>query len=43
MTYNDKVVTQFTIATIVWGIVGMLVGVYITAELWIPALNLDTP
>ncbi len=27
LTYNDKVVRQFTIMTIVWGIVGMLVGV----------------
>jgi Cbb3-type cytochrome oxidase, subunit 1 len=25
-TYNDKVVRQFTVMTVVWGIVGMLVG-----------------
>jgi len=25
-TYNDKVVRQFAFATIVWGVVGMLVG-----------------
>ena len=25
-TYNDKVVMQFTVATVFWGIVGMLVG-----------------
>jgi len=42
MTYNDKVVKQFTIATIVWGIVGMLVGCFIAAQLWMPALNFDT-
>ena len=25
-SYNDKVVRQFTIMTVVWGVVGMLVG-----------------
>ncbi len=43
MTYNDKVVRQFVIMTIVWGIVGMLVGVIIAAQLWLPVLNLDIP
>lgn len=43
MTYNDKVVRQFVIMTIVWGIVGMLVGVIIAAQLWMPILNLDIP
>jgi len=42
-TYNDRVVRQFTIATIVWGIVGMLVGVIIAAQLAWPALNFDIP
>ncbi len=42
-TYNDKVVRQFAIMTIVWGIVGMLVGVLIAAQLYWPALNFDTP
>jgi cytochrome c oxidase cbb3-type subunit 1 len=40
-TYNDKVVRQFTIMTIVWGIVGMLVGVIIAAQLLWPQLNFD--
>ena len=43
MTYNDKVVRQFVIMTIVWGIVGMLVGVIIAAQLWMPILNFDIP
>jgi cytochrome c oxidase cbb3-type subunit 1 len=43
MTYNDKVVRQFVIVTILWGIVGMLVGVLIAAQLWLPALNFDIP
>ncbi|WP_154222876.1 cytochrome-c oxidase, cbb3-type subunit I [Marinicella rhabdoformis] len=41
--YNDKVVKQFTIATLMWGIVGMLVGVLIAAQLTWPALNFDIP
>ena len=32
-TYNYKVVRQFAIMTVVWGIVGMLVGVIIAAQL----------
>ena len=41
--YNDKVVRQFAIMTIVWGIVGMSVGVLIAAQLLWPALNFDIP
>ena len=42
-TYNDKVTRQFAVMTVVWGIVGMLVGVIIAAQLYWPALNFDTP
>ncbi|MDK2777616.1 MAG: cytochrome-c oxidase, cbb3-type subunit I [Pseudomonadota bacterium] len=41
--YNYKVVRQFAIMTVVWGIVGMAVGVLIAAQLAFPALNFDTP
>ena len=37
--YNDKVVMQFAIATELWGVVGMLVGVIIAAQLYWPALT----
>src|SRR5688572_5999646 len=37
--YNYTVVRQFAIATVVWGIVGMLVGVVIAAQLIWPELN----
>ncbi|MDX1570983.1 MAG: cytochrome-c oxidase, cbb3-type subunit I [Xanthomonadales bacterium] len=43
LTYNDKVVRQFTVMTMVWGVVGMLVGVWIAAQLAFPALNFDLP
>ncbi len=42
-TYNYKVVRQFTVMTVVWGIVGMLVGVLIAAELVWPQINMDIP
>ena len=42
-TYNYKVVRQFSIATVVWGVVGMLVGVIIAAQLLWPELNLGIP
>ncbi|WP_018276475.1 cytochrome-c oxidase, cbb3-type subunit I [Teredinibacter turnerae] len=37
--YNYKVVRQFTIMTVVWGIVGMFIGVLIAAQLVWPDLN----
>jgi cytochrome c oxidase cbb3-type subunit I len=42
-TYNDKVVLQFSIMTVIWGVVGMLVGVLIAAQLYWPSLNFDIP
>jgi len=39
-TYNYKVVRQFAVMTVIWGIVGMLVGVIIAAQLVWPELNL---
>ena len=40
-TYNDKVVLQFSVMTVVWGLIGMLVGVLIAAQLMWPALTFD--
>jgi len=39
VTYNDIVVRRFAFMTVIWGIVGMLVGVVIAAELIWPNLN----
>ena len=41
--YNYRVVRQFAVMTVVWGIVGMAVGVLIAAQLAWPALNFDLP
>lgn len=42
-TYNYKVVRQFAVMTVVWGIVGMLVGVIIAAQLVWPELSFHQP
>lgn len=42
-TYNYKVVRQFAIMTVVWGIVGMLVGVLIAAQLIWPDITYGIP
>ena len=41
--YSDKAVRQFAIATIVWGVVGMLVGLILAFELINQNLNLGLP
>ena len=38
--YNDGVVRAFALAAVLWGVVGMLVGVIIAAQLTWPELNL---
>ncbi len=42
-TYNYKVVRQFALMTVVWGIVGMLVGVIIATQLMFPDLTYGIP
>lgn len=41
--YNYTIVRQFALTTVLWGIVGMSVGVLIAAQLIWPQLNFDTP
>jgi len=43
LTYHDTVVRQFSIMAVVWGVVGMLVGVIIAAQLVWPELNFGLP
>jgi len=39
-SYDNQIVKLFGLATVVWGIVGMLVGLIIAIQLYIPELNL---
>ncbi len=41
--YDDKVVRKFAIATVLWGVVGMLVGLLIAFQLVVHQLNFDLP
>jgi cytochrome c oxidase cbb3-type subunit 1 len=41
--YDDQAVRLFSIAAVVWGVVGMLVGVFIAAELAWPDINFGIP
>ena len=41
VTYNDKVIRQFAVTTVIWGIIGMLVGVLLAAQLIWPSLTMD--
>ena len=37
--YDDAIVRRFMVATFVWGLVGMLVGLLIAAQLAMPSIN----
>ena len=41
--YNETVVRCCTVATVFWGVVGFLVGLYLALELAFPVLNFDLP
>jgi cytochrome c oxidase cbb3-type subunit I len=43
LMYSDRVVRQFAIVSVIWGIVGMGVGALIAAQLAWPFLNFDIP
>jgi cytochrome c oxidase cbb3-type subunit I/II len=41
--YDDAIVRRFLLATLVWGLVGMLVGLIVALQLANPAFNLGLP
>src|SRR6476659_8654179 len=40
-SYDDDIVRKFLIATFIWGLVGMLVGLVIALQLAVPSLNVS--
>ncbi len=42
-SYDNRIVRNFAIATMIWGVVGMLVGLLIAFQIYIPALNFGIP
>ncbi len=41
--YDNAIVRNFAYATLLWGVVGMTVGLLLASQLIFPALNFDTP
>jgi len=41
-SYDNKIVKHFAFATILWGLIGMTVGLWVALQLVFPALNLNT-
>ena len=41
--YDNRIVRDFALASIFWGVIGMLVGVIIALQLYIPELSFNTP
>ncbi len=41
--YDNKIVRDFAFATSLWGIIGMLVGVIIAFQIFLPSLNFGIP
>ncbi|QDU66782.1 cytochrome-c oxidase, cbb3-type subunit I [Engelhardtia mirabilis] len=41
--YDDDIVRKFVFATVLWGVVGTLVGLLLALQLAAPALNFDLP
>ncbi len=42
-SYDNKIVRNFAMATLLWGVVGMLVGLFIACQLFLPQLNFGIP
>lgn len=42
-SYDNKIVKYFGVATIAWGLVGMLVGLIVAIQLFLPEANLGNP
>jgi cytochrome c oxidase cbb3-type subunit I/II len=40
-SYDNRIVRDFAYATVIWGVVGMLVGLYAAFQLILPQLNFD--
>ena len=41
--YDNRIVKQFAFATILWGVVGMLAGLLISVQIYLPAANFGLP
>lgn len=42
-SYDNKIVKQFAFATIIWGLIGMTLGLWVALQFVFPVLNLNLP
>ena len=42
-SYDNKIVKYFAAATALWGLVGMIVGLWVAIQFYFPAISLDYP
>lgn len=42
-SYDNKIVKYFGVATMAWGITGMLIGILAATQLFLPEANLNNP
>jgi len=42
-SYDNRIVRDFAFASVLWGAVGMLVGLIIAVQLYLPAANFGLP
>lgn len=42
-SYDNEIVRKFAFASVLWGVIGMLVGVIIATQLFIPSLSFNLP
>ncbi|MFX8320171.1 cbb3-type cytochrome c oxidase subunit I, partial [Acinetobacter baumannii] len=41
--YDNKIVKWFAYATILWGVVGMLAGLLVAVQIYLPSANFNLP
>ena len=42
-SYDNKIVKQFMYATLLWGVVGMVAGLFIAVQMYFPDLSFKLP
>jgi cytochrome c oxidase cbb3-type subunit I/II len=42
-SYDNRIVKNFAVASVFWGLIGMIVGLLIAVQLYLPALNFGIP
>jgi cytochrome c oxidase cbb3-type subunit 1 len=41
ISYDERTVNGFIVSSIFWGVVGIVIGLWISVQMWLPSLNLE--